>query len=313
MTSLDWRYRLVSRIPMFNPNHATMTDASRARARQQRAPRLLTGRPDPNVSTRYFDLPSTKERVRIRIDEPTVPRTGLHPLLIYIHGGGWMYCGMDTPAWLTTRISVATGATVVSIDYRLAPEHPFPAALEDCWSALAWITEHASTLRADAGRLAVMGDSAGGNLAAALCLMARDRGGPSIRHQTLIYPALDLTLSSPSVDTEAHHGIIPRPQLEAVRAAYIGGADPTDWRISPLHAEDLGELPPTHIVVAEHDTLRDDGIRYAERLRAHDVPVRLGIYTGMAHGFLALSLTPTMRRQALADIIGELKAAFSVP
>ena len=200
---------------------------------------------------------------------------------------------------------------VASIDYRLAPEHRFPAGLEDCWAALAWIAEHAATLGGDADRIAVMGDSAGGNLSAVLCLMARDHGGPPIIHQTLIYPALDLTWSSPSVDTEAHHGLLGRSQLEAAQATYIGAADATDWRISPLHADDLRGLPPAHVLVAEHDTLRDDGIRYVERLRAHDVPARLGNYTGMAHGFLALSLTPTMRRQALADIIGELTTALT--
>lgn len=222
-----------------------------------------------------------------------------------------MYCDMNTPQWLTTRLASMTGAVVASINYRLAPEHPFPAALDDCWTVLDWLAKHAATLGADAERIAVMGDSAGGNLAAVLCLMARDRGGPSISHQTLIYPALDLTWSSPSMDTEGHHRMLDRTQLGAVREAYIGGADATDWRISPLHADDLRGLPPAHIVVAEHDTLRDDGIRYAERLRAHDVPVRLGNYTRMAHGFLALSLTPTMRRQALADIAGELETAFS--
>ena len=312
MTRLDWRYRLLGRIPMLNPDHTTMTDANRERARRQRPSRWLSGRPDPDVHTRTVEVPSTGASVRIRIDEPAVPRSGPRPLLVYVHGGGWMFCDMNTPQWLTTRLASTTGAVVASIDYRLAPEHPFPAALDDCWTALVWLAEHAATLGADAELIAVMGDSAGGNLSAVLCLIARDRGRPSIIHQTLIYPALDLTWSSPSMDTEGHHRMLDRAQLDAVREAYIGSADAADWRISPLHADDLRGLPPAHIVVAEHDTLRDDGIRYAERLRAHGVPVRLGNYTGMAHGFLALSLTPTMRRQALADMAGELTTAFSV-
>ena len=311
MTRLDWRDRLLARMPTFNPDYTTMTDAERAQTRQRRPPRLLSGRPDPQVSTRYFDIPCAEARVRIRVDKPTGPRAGPSPVLVYIHGGGWMTCDMDTPAWLTTRLARATGAVVASVDYRLAPEHRFPAAVEDCWAALTWIAEHTSTIEADSERLAVMGDSAGGNLSAVLCLMARDRGGPLICHQTLIYAALDLTWSSPSVDAEGHHRMLQRPQLEAVRATYIGSADPTDWMISPMHAEDLGGLPPTHILVAEHDPLRDDGIRYADRLRSHGVPVRLGNYIGMAHGFLALSLAPTIRRQALADMIGELTTAFS--
>lgn len=313
MTRLDWRYRLLARIPVLNPDYTTMTDAQRARARQRRPSRLLSGSPDPSVSTRYVAVPSTGTPVQVRIDEPARRRTSLRPVLVYIHGGGWMTCHMDTHEWLTTRLASKTGAVVASIDYRLAPESPFPAAVEDCWSALVWIAEQAPDLGADAGRLAVMGDSAGGNLSAVLCLKARAHGGPSICHQTLVYAALDLTWSSPSIDAEEHHRMLQRSQLDAVRTAYIGAADPTDWRISPLHAEDLSELPAAHILVAEHDPLRDDGIRYAERLRAHGVPVRLGNYTGMAHGFLALSLTPTIRRQALTDMIGELTAAWSTP
>ena len=296
---------------MLNPDHTRITDADRERARRRRPSRLLSGRPDPNARTRTVDVPSTGASARIRVDEPAAPRGGLRPLIVYIHGGGWMFCDMNTPQWLTTRLASMTGAVVASINYRLAPEHPFPAALDDCWTVLDWLAKHAMTLGADAERIEVMGDSAGGNLSAVLCLMARDRGGPSISHQTLIYPALDLTWSSPSMDTEGHHRMLDRAQLDAVREAYIAGADATDWRISPLYADDLRGLPPAHIVVAEHDTLRDDGIRYAERLRAHDVAVRLGNYTRMAHGFLAMSLTPTMRRQALADIAGELETAFS--
>ena len=311
MTRLDWRYRLAARSAIVNPDHTRMTEADRVRARDQRPPRLLTGRPHRKASTSYVDEPSAGTRVRIRIDRPPPGRSGLRPLAVYIHGGGWMSCDMNTPAWLTTRLAVATGGIVASVDYRLAPEHPFPAALDDCWTALTWIVEHASTLGVDADRVVVMGDSAGGNLSAVLCLMARDRDGPSIRHQTLIYPALDLTLSSPSIEAEAHHGVLDRSQLEVVYRAYLGAGEATDWRVSPLHADDLGGLPPAHILVAGHDTLRDDGIRYSERLRARGVPVRLDNYEAMPHGFLALSLSPNVRRRALAGMVRELGTAFS--
>lgn len=224
-----------------------------------------------------------------------------------------MFGDMDTPEWLTTRLASATGTIVASIEYRLAPEHPFPAGLDDCWDALSWLAENAPSLDADPSRIAVMGDSAGGNLAAVLCLMTRDSGWPSITHQTLIYPALDLNFASPSIDTEGHHGIASRPQMEAVRTLYIGETDAADWRVSPICAENLQGLPPAHIVVAEHDTLRDDGIRYAERLRASDVPVKLSSCAGMAHGFLALRFTPSARRRALDGIVDELKKAFNRP
>lgn len=311
MTRLDWRYRLMAHSATLNPDHTGMTHAEIVRSRNRQRSRLLTGRPHPRTTTQYVDEPWAGTRVRIRIDRPPGTDTGLRPLVVYIHGGGWMNCNMDTPAWLTTRLAVAAGAVVASVDYRLAPEHPFPAALEDCWGALTWIVEHASTLGADADRVVVMGDSAGGNLSAVLCLMARDQGGPPIRHQTLIYPALDLTLSSPSIDREAHHRMLDRPQLEAVYTTYLGAADATDWRVSPLHAGDLSGLPPAHILVAGHDTLRDDGIRYAKRLRACDVPVRLDNHESMPHGFLALSLAPNARRRALAGMARELESAFA--
>lgn len=311
MARLDWRYRLLGRIPWFNPDHTKMTAADRERARRRRPSLLLTGRPDRGVATRFVDESRLGERVRIRVDEPVTPATSIRPLIVYIHGGAWMFGDMNSPAWLTTHLASAADAVVVSIEYRLAPEYAFPAGLTDCWTTLNWIVDHALALGADAERLAIMGDSAGGNLSAVLCLMARDHGGPSISHQTLVYAPLDLSWASPSIDSEGRHRMLDRVQLDAVREGYIGEADPTDWRISPLHADDLRGLPPAHILVAEHDTLRDDGIRYAERLRAHGVPVRLDNYTGMAHAFLALSLFPTMRRQALADMVVELKAAFS--
>lgn len=312
MTRLDWRQGLIGRLSMFNPDVASMTDAQRLRARRHVPPRFLSGRPDPAVSTRHVEVPSGTSVLHVRIDVPSAPLVGPRPLLIYIHGGAWMFCDRNTPEWLTTRLATRTGGVVASIDYRLAPEHPFPAALDDCWLALRWLTAQATNLGADPGRIAVIGDSAGGNLAAAVCIMARDHGGPAVVHQTLIYPALDLTLASPSIDTEGHHRIIPRSQLAAIRDIYAGTADLTDWRLSPLHARDLGGLPGAHILVAGHDTLRDDGIRYAERLRAHDVPVRLTSYPGMAHGFLALSLVPKMRRRALVDMVEELSTVTSL-
>ena len=311
MARLDWRYLLLGRIPWLNPDHTKMTAADRDRIRRRPTYRLLSGWPDPGARTSVVDQHRPGGHRRIRVDEPDAPAKGMRPLVVYIHGGAWTFGDMNTPAWLTTHLATAADAMVVSIEYRLAPENAFPAGLTDCWTTLNWIVDHASALGADAERLAIMGDSAGGNLSAVLCLMARDAGSPSIRHQTLIYPPLDLTFGSPSIDTESCHRMLIRTQLEAVRDGYIGTADPTDWRISPLHADDLSGLPPAHILVAEHDTLRDDGIRYAERLRAHDIPVRLGNYTGMAHAFLAFSLFPTMRRQALADIVGELTTAFS--
>lgn len=310
MSGLDWRYRVLARVRLFNPNLATVTNTELMRARHHRAPRWATGHPVIDVVTRHIEFPDDDEHWRLRIDEPIGPCSRPLPLLMYIHGGAWMFSDMDTPEWLTTRLASRMRVAVASLDYRLAPEHPFPAALDDCSDALRWLAHNAEAIGADPSRIAMMGDSAGGNLAAVMCLLARDRAGPEICHQTLIYPPLDLTLASPSIDSEGHHGIITRPQMEQIRRLYLNGADPADWRASPLLAENLAGLPPTHIIVADHDTLRDDGVRYAERLQDSGVAVRLSRYAAMTHGFLALRFAPAARRRALADIVNELRRAL---
>ncbi|WP_419863595.1 alpha/beta hydrolase [Candidatus Poriferisodalis sp.] len=311
MKGLDWRYRVLAGIPFFNPGISSMSDIAHLRARHDRAPRWATGRPASGVVNRHLRLPPPHTSLRVRVDEPTERCDGPLPLIVYVHGGAWMFSDMDTPEWLTTRVARQTPSIVASVEYRLAPEHPFPAAVEDCCHAFSWLAEHAEQLGADSRRIAVMGDSAGGNLAAVLCLMARAREWPPIRHQTLIYPALDLTLSSASIDSEADHGFATRAQLETVRRLYLGEADATDWRASPLHADLLKGLPAAHIIVAGHDPLRDDGIRYAKRLRDNNVRATLSTYATMTHGFLALRFAPTMRRRAVTAIVNEVAAAFS--
>lgn len=301
---------MLARIPMFNPGISVLSDTERLRASHHRAPRWATGRPDTGVVTRHLDVPTADGNLRVRIDEPVERRHGPLPLIVYVHGGAWIFSDMDTPDWLTTRLARRARVVVASVDYRLAPEHQFPAAVDDCYSALCWLAANADSLGADARLIAVMGDSAGGNLAAVLCLLARASGSPTIRHQTLICPALDLTLSSPSIDAESHHGFATRSQMEAVRQMYLGQADPADWRASPLQAADLRSLPAAHIIVAEHDTLRDDGIRYALRLRDSGVQAKLSIYAAMTHGFLALRFAPTMRRRALGDIVNDVTVAL---
>lgn len=188
---------------------------------------------------------------------------------------------------------------VVAVDYRLAPEHRFPAALEDCYDALSWLASHASE------PIAVVGDSAGGNLSAALCLLARDSGGPTIAHQTLIYPSLDASLASPSIDTNGNADMS-REDLAMMVQLYLAGHDPRDPLVSPLHAPDLHGLPPAFIATAEHDVLRDDGTRYADRLRAADVRVRLVNYPDVPHGFLSQPKLCPGAADALADTVEEI-------
>ena len=209
------------------------------------------------------------------------------------HGGGWTLGTLEQ-----SHVSAATGAVVVSVDYRLAPLNPFPAAVEDVYAALLWAADE---FGADGRRIGVMGDSAGGNLAAVVALLARDRSGPVISHQALIYPATDQTLSGSSMRTNANKPFLGDPPT-AVRDPYA----------SPLLAEDHSGLPPALIQVAEHDPIRDDGTRYAEALRAAGVPVRLTEYVGVPHGFMSFPGVSRSAHQALAEICAEQSSALAL-
>lgn len=247
--------------------------------------------------------------VRIRVYRPARSAGGPLPLVVNFHGGGWALGSLEQADWLCSNVSATVGAVVVSVDYRLAPAHPFPAAVEDCYAALVDVAGRAAEFGADGSRLAVMGDSAGGNLAAVVSLLSRDRSGPRIAHQVLLYPAADLTLGSPSLEENAHMPILTRAECVAFRNHYLGDADPKQPYVSPLHAPDHSNLPPALIQVAEHDPIRDDGLRYADALRAAGVPVRVTTYVGMPHGYLSFPHICRAAPQALAEICTELAAA----
>jgi acetyl esterase/lipase len=265
---------------------------------------------DRTISGPDGDLP-------VRVYRHAAAGPGPRPLVLYIHGGGFVFGDLRMGDWMCSSVAVAVGAVVVSVDYGLAPAHPFPAAVEDCYAALTWAAESAADLgaagaatgQAAAPHIGVMGESAGGNLSAVLCLLARDRGGPKISHQTLLYPATDMTHVSP---TAAHSLIISEPDMLAFRRLYLRNADPADPLASPLLAADHTGLPPALIQVAEHDPLRDDGVRYAAALRSAGVPVRLTEYIGMPHGYLNFPGVCRSARQAMAEICAEQTAALGV-
>ena len=212
-------------------------------------------------------------------------------------------------ARLCSQVARNVGAVVVSVDYRLAPRHRFPAAVDDCYAAVLWAAENAGSLGAD-GPMGIMGESAGGNLSAVTCLLARDRGGPAISHQVLIYPTTDMTEEAPATATTP---FLTAPEMHAYRQHYLADADPRDTRLSPMLAEDHSKLPPALILVGEHDPLRDGGVRYAATLRAAGVPVRLTEYVGMPHGFLNFPGLCRWAPQALAEICAEQKSALVQP
>jgi acetyl esterase len=233
------------------------------------------------------------------------------PALIYYHGGGWCVGDLDSHDHLCRHLAHAAGIAVLAIDYRLGPEHPFPAALDDSVAAVEWAAREANGLRIDARRLAVGGDSAGGQLAASTALALRDRGQPGLRFQLLIYPVCDLVAENESLRTNATGYLL-------TRAAYLKFcdwycADRGQWRdprLSPQHASSHMNLPAAMIQTAEFDPLRDEGAAYADTLRAAGVPVQYRCYPGMVHGFARMGGKVDCGRTALDDAAAALRDAL---
>lgn len=212
--------------------------------------------------------------------------SGERPVILYFHGGGWMYGSPEQSAQLAFLYALNTGATVVSPRYRLTPEHPFPAAFEDCYAALAWAGEHLAELGRSRAGVIVAGESAGGNLAAAAAIKARDEAGPKISLQLLNYPALGLDFETDSYLRNAEAPILSRDEMRFFWRKYLGeGLANRHVYSVPLLARSLAGLPPAHVIVAEHDPLLDDGIRYVRRLIDAGVSAELYAAAGLTHGF----------------------------
>jgi acetyl esterase len=240
------------------------------------------------------------------------PDPATRPLVLYFHGGGFVLGQLRMGDWLCGNVAAQVGAVVVSVDYRLAPLHPFPAAVEDCYAALSWA---ASTQELGAqGLIGVMGESAGGNLSAVVSLAARDRGGPAIAHQALLYPATDMSESGTALSAaraSRRPAFVHADEIEAYHRMYLGtDADAANPLASPMLASSHEGLPPALVQVGEHDPLRGDGARYAEKLRSAGVPVRFTEYVGMPHGFLNFPGLCRSAPQALAELLAEQKTAL---
>ena len=315
MARVDLRVRLFGRLAA-RLSIAEMDDVRLRKYQQQRIGHnavtdLVFGSVAKDALVRPGTAKGETGQLAVRVYRPRDAGTGTLPLIVNFHGGGWTIGSLDSTDWLCSNVAVDARAVVVSVGYRLAPDHRFPAAAEDCYASLVDVAERAAEFGADGGRVAVMGDSAGGNLAAVVSLMARDRSGPRIAHQGLIYPAVDLTMSSPSLEENAHAPILTRAECLAFRDHYMGGQDLRHPYASPLYAEDHAGLPPALIQVAEHDPIRDDGHRYAERLRAAGVPVRLTEYAGMPHGYAWFPRICRSAQQALAELVAEQRTALA--
>jgi acetyl esterase len=224
------------------------------------------------------------------------------PILVYYHGGGWVLGDIETYDGVCRALAMASGCIVASVEYRLAPEHPFPTPLEDCYAVTRYIAGHADEFGADADRLAVGGDSAGGNLAAGVTLLARERGGPAIHFQLLIYPATDYSADGGSVEEFAEGHFLTRAGMRWFWRQYVHDAEQGLRPLaSPLKAKDLSGLPPAFVVTAECDVLRDQGEAYAVRLEEAGVPVRLNRYDGTIHGFFMMGGLLETGQRAVAD------------
>jgi acetyl esterase len=243
------------------------------------------------------------------------------PVVVFYHGGGWSIGDLDTHDPLARAHAIGAEAIVVSVDYRLAPEHPYPAGIDDSWAALQWVGEHATELGGDPSRIAVAGDSAGGNIAAVMAQLARDNadnaddGGPALAFQLLWYPSVTGDLSLPSFTENADAPVLDRDVIDAFLAWYAPGLDVSDptalpATLAPANATDLSGLPPAFIGTAEHDPLRDDGARYAELLKAAGVPVELCNEPTMMHGYASFALVVPAAAEATNRGLAALKKAL---
>jgi acetyl esterase len=270
---------------VFNaPQGAPMPDVAELRAAAEKAPALLGGEPLPVESIATMRVLGDAAQVAVRVYRPGAGAQ--LPLLVYAHGGGWVTGSLESHDRLCRILASRLQAVVVAVDYRCAPEHVFPAALDDVAAAWQWARANASSLGADGVRFAVAGDSSGGNLAAALTLRLRADGAPQPQLQLLLYPALDATCSRNSYREFASGFNLSATQMAWYWDAYRAGAARDAPELSPLAAGSFADLAPAVVAVAENDVLRDDGLEYAQKLATAGVPVRLIRCEGMIHGFL---------------------------
>ena len=266
--------------------------------------------PQPPAIGAVRDL--SADGVPVRVYRPAgVPDGTRLPALVYFHGGGWVIGDLETHDVLCRQITAEAGITVVSVDYRLAPEHKFPASADDAWTATRWVAAHAAEIGVDPAKLAVGGDSAGGNLAAVVALQARDAGGPRIALQVLLYPVTDVGAETQSYRDLADGYLLTRDGMRWFIAHYLAKPqDAEDWRASPARAKSLTGVAPALVITAGYDPLRDEGDAYAQKLRAAGVNVDHVTFGGMIHGFIPMGKLIDTGNRAVTLIAGSLRHAF---
>ena len=281
-----------------------------ARAADLASIRQSGGRPEPVHEVANLTITGPSGELPVRLYRPTGERP--LPTLLYFFGGGWVLGSIDTADGVSRRLANSSGALVAVVGYRLAPEHPFPAAIDDCYATVRWVAGHADEIGADPARLAVGGDSAGANLAAGVTLRSR-ADGPALVGQLLVYPNTDQLADDASMRAADDPFLFNRHSVAWYRRHYL--ADPGDAAnplASPLRASSLAGLPPALVITAEYDPLRDQGEAYARRLAGDGVQVELSRYPGMAHGFFTMAGAVDASRAAIAQAASRLRAWFEV-
>ena len=284
-----------------------------AREQFMRARASFLAAPEEVASCVDRTLPGPAGAIAVRIYRPRGSNAQAQlPALVYFHGGGWVFGNLDSHDPLCRTLANRAQCAVVAVDYRLAPENKFPAAVDDAFAVLRYLANQGAALGIDSTRMAAAGDSAGGTLVAVSAIEFRDRGGPRLALQALLYPATDLTMDAPSYATLGQGYMLTRERMLFFRNAYLRSADDiADWRASPLKATDLSRLPPALVITASHDPLVDEGKAYADRLVAAGVPATYRCYPGMIHGFLTMSGAIDAGRAGIDEIAAALKAAFA--
>lgn len=262
------------------------------------------------VSDTYIVLAGREIPVRIYRPDSPAPQ----PAIIYLHGGSFVAGSPQGHDFITASLACNTGAQVLSVHYRRAPENPYPAPTDDCYEALCWAAREADALGVDPDRLAIAGDSAGGNLAAACALLARDRQGPALRMQALIYPTLDADLDSPSYRENVNDAFLTRDAMAFALKSFLADAlDTQDGYALPMRARNHGGLPPAYLLLADHDPLLSDGLRYGELLAGAGVPAQVKVVKGMIHGFLRARRMSQAADDAFHEMCAALCQALALP
>jgi acetyl esterase len=289
------------------PAHLVPLD--QARAAHERESLILGGPGEDVAGVRDIAVPGPGGSIPVRVFRPE--GDGPLPLVAYAHGGGWALGTLDGFGPVCRALANASGAVVASIAYRLAPEHPFPAGLEDVRAVVRWLAVNGRELDGDLERLAIAGDSAGANLATVTARRLRDENGPALRLQALVYPVCDSGLNTPSYRDCGDGFGLSALSMKRYWELYLDGAGGRDPDASPLQAKDLSGMPPAFILTVRDDVLRDEGEAYAQALEAAGVPVTLRRYDGAVHGFLRWQARARIARRAVADVAAALREAFA--